>query len=61
MGRMDRNLKNWANIFKFYACKNRQKIIMVNAPWWNLFDILLISLTDNNIARMGKSTKMIIT
>ena len=38
--------KNWANIFKFYTCKNRQKIVMVNAPWWNLFDILLISLTD---------------
>ena len=42
MAGMDWNLKKLDHIFKFYACKNRQKIVMVN----DLFDILLISVTD---------------
>ena len=40
--KMNESWKSWPNYFKFYcyACKNQQTIIMVSAPWWNVFDIL---------------------
>ena len=37
---LQKSSKYWANSFTFecYACKSRQKIIIVISPGWNLFD-----------------------